>query len=205
LTGRDLDKNNSVSTRETILRVSARLFSEKGYDKVTIREIARAAGINSASIYYHFPSKANILTSLYGLYSEERIKESPNVDELLMMIETCPPHMVLLKTEFHFNEDIRDLLDQILVTASREICSNAESENFIRENIFSNIDNILRPIIQRMMDLKKIEPFALDTFLEVLSYYCYSAAVLNNSVFKHGVSEYRDCMSFLFSMIKPSG
>ena len=200
-----MDKDNTVSTRDTILRVAAKLFSESGYDKVTTREIAKATGINAASIYYHFPSKAAILTGLYDLYSEERIGANPDLDELLEMAETSPPFEVLMKTEFHFRQEIRELLDQILVVASRRICDDAESERFIRENIFDNITNILGPLLLRMQELKKIELFDVDTFLRVLSFYCYSAATLNNSVFRHDADMYRHCMSFLFSMIRPTG
>lgn len=51
-------------TKTEILKVSAKLFTEKGYDKTSTRDIARAISIASPSLYYHFKSKGDILMEL---------------------------------------------------------------------------------------------------------------------------------------------
>jgi len=196
-------KQNEISTKEKIMRAAAKMFSERGYTKVTTREIAKTVGINSASIYYHFSSKYEILKSLYKFYSDERRKECPDLNELLRLAETDPPHEVLMKSEYHYNEEMREMLDHILVTAAREFCADSESERFIRENIFDNITNILSPLLLRLIELKKIKPFDIDTFFKVMSYYCFSAAALNNSGLKQSIPEYQAGMSYLFSTITP--
>ncbi len=53
----DANKENS---RQKILDVAIQLFSKSGFSNVSIREIAAAAGIKSASLYYHFPNKQSI-------------------------------------------------------------------------------------------------------------------------------------------------
>ena len=53
------------NTRLQILDVSLRLFSERGFARTTVRDIARAAGITDAAIYYHFTSKRDLLASLF--------------------------------------------------------------------------------------------------------------------------------------------
>lgn len=45
------------ATREQILTVAARLFSERGYANTTLRQIAQQSGIQAGSIYYHFDGK----------------------------------------------------------------------------------------------------------------------------------------------------
>jgi AcrR family transcriptional regulator len=52
-------------TRERILDVSLDLFIEKGYDKTSLREIAEQLGVTKAALYYHFPSKQDILLALH--------------------------------------------------------------------------------------------------------------------------------------------
>ncbi len=51
-------------TRKQILDVSLRLFSERGFARTTVRDIAREAGITDAAIYYHFESKREVLEAL---------------------------------------------------------------------------------------------------------------------------------------------
>jgi AcrR family transcriptional regulator len=51
-------------TREQILDASLRLFSERGFARTSVRDIAQAAGITDAAIYYHFASKRDLFEAL---------------------------------------------------------------------------------------------------------------------------------------------
>jgi TetR/AcrR family transcriptional regulator len=43
--------------QEAILEAAVQLFSERGYDGVSMRSVAEAAGVSKANIYHHFASK----------------------------------------------------------------------------------------------------------------------------------------------------
>jgi AcrR family transcriptional regulator len=47
-------------TRAKILEVSTRLFLERGYDTVTVAEVAREAGVSSVTVFKHFPRKEDL-------------------------------------------------------------------------------------------------------------------------------------------------
>ena len=47
--------------RTRIREAAAKLFAEKGFENTTTRDIAGAAGINNASLYYYFDSKEQLL------------------------------------------------------------------------------------------------------------------------------------------------
>jgi TetR/AcrR family transcriptional regulator, cholesterol catabolism regulator len=53
--------NPSADTREILLRLAARSFATQGYTATTMRVIAEQAGIEAASIYYHFSSKEELV------------------------------------------------------------------------------------------------------------------------------------------------
>jgi len=42
-------------TRSRILEVANRLFLERGFDTVTVAEVARAAGVSTVTVFNHFP------------------------------------------------------------------------------------------------------------------------------------------------------
>ena len=52
------------SARDEILDAAAELFIEQGYAATSTRAIAMAVGMKQASLYYHFPSKEQILAEL---------------------------------------------------------------------------------------------------------------------------------------------
>jgi len=59
-----LENIESNEARERILNASIQLFSKKGYDATRVNEIADAASVNKALIYYYFKSKEEILDHL---------------------------------------------------------------------------------------------------------------------------------------------
>jgi len=50
-----------LATRQVILRAAAGVFRVRGFAATGMREIARAADLSTANLYYYFPSKADIL------------------------------------------------------------------------------------------------------------------------------------------------
>lgn len=53
--------STTLDTRENLLRLAARSFGTNGYTATTMRGIADQAGIEAASIYYHFASKEELV------------------------------------------------------------------------------------------------------------------------------------------------
>ena len=73
-------------TKQRILSESLRLFSENGYDAVSVAEIASAVGIKAPLLYNHYKSKRDIFDSILkkmseadGFYADEN--DMPNVDD----------------------------------------------------------------------------------------------------------------------------
>jgi TetR/AcrR family transcriptional regulator, cholesterol catabolism regulator len=61
-----------ITARKTeIINVAAKLFKEKGYNAVTMRDIAQAMNIKAASLYNHIKSKQEILVLIIIEIAEE--------------------------------------------------------------------------------------------------------------------------------------
>ncbi|KPM53578.1 TetR family transcriptional regulator [Frankia sp. R43] len=52
-------------TRQRILEATLHCVAEVGYARATIREIARAAGMTSGSLYHYFPNKAELVKETF--------------------------------------------------------------------------------------------------------------------------------------------
>lgn len=53
-----------ADTRARILDTASALFTEQGYDKTSLREIAERVGVTKAALYYYFPGKDDLLRAL---------------------------------------------------------------------------------------------------------------------------------------------
>jgi AcrR family transcriptional regulator len=65
-----------VNTREKILETAVKLFSEKGFNGTTTKEISELAGVNEALIFRYFSTKRD----LYSAIIERKIKEEPRLE-----------------------------------------------------------------------------------------------------------------------------
>jgi AcrR family transcriptional regulator len=58
-------RGSAPETRERILDIALELFTEQGYEKTSLRDIAERLGTTKAAIYYHFERKEDILLELH--------------------------------------------------------------------------------------------------------------------------------------------
>ncbi|GAB3487129.1 TetR/AcrR family transcriptional regulator [Amycolatopsis cihanbeyliensis] len=53
-----------TDTRENIQRIALELFTEQGYERTSLREIADRLGVTKAALYYHYRTKDDIILGL---------------------------------------------------------------------------------------------------------------------------------------------
>ena len=77
-------RNNESNRRDELLRVSAKLFREKGFDGTSIRDISSAAGMHSGSPFYHFKTKQDILVAVMEQGLAEGLRKTEEVIALAL-------------------------------------------------------------------------------------------------------------------------
>lgn len=71
-------------TRQLLLSSGLAAMAEKGYDAVTIDDIAKRAGANRATFYLHFPSKAQLVLALIEQINDAIVGvDDPRLRELV--------------------------------------------------------------------------------------------------------------------------
>ncbi len=87
------------NTKAKIFRIAARLFAEKGYNGVSMREISEQAKITKPTLYYYYGSKEGIYLALlnagltYGM---------GDIDEILGLNTSVKQKLVeIVKKRFH--------------------------------------------------------------------------------------------------------
>lgn len=68
-------KADTALTRTKLLDAAAQLFADKGFQAVSIREIALAAGVNSALVNYHFGSKQALFEEIIRIYTADHVAD----------------------------------------------------------------------------------------------------------------------------------
>ncbi len=58
------NRSDAVRNRELLIETARRLFSQEGVEKVSMNDLAKAAGVGKGTLYRHFPSKAQLCETL---------------------------------------------------------------------------------------------------------------------------------------------
>lgn len=97
-------------TKKMILKKALELFSESGYDAVSVGEIARAVGIKAPSLYNHFPSKQAIFDAIVEETSKEFEK---NTDEVAIHVQNSARDVTVFSqiTEDDLEEKVHQIFN----------------------------------------------------------------------------------------------
>lgn len=81
-----------LNRREDILSTAQILFTEKGFEKTTIDEIARHIGIGKGTVYLDFKNKDDILKAIIERYAMRMLDQQE-----LLIKDAKPPYLELLR------------------------------------------------------------------------------------------------------------
>ncbi|WP_433441588.1 TetR/AcrR family transcriptional regulator [Nonomuraea sp. CA-141351] len=110
-----LRERKKEQTRRRIAEVALRLFDERGYDAVTVNEIAEAAGVAKVTLFNYFPTKDCLVTEgvkddLAAIVAGRAEGRSP--------LEALREHYRALAAQGAGEVDVEALLTRVRVIAS---------------------------------------------------------------------------------------
>lgn len=69
-----LRERKKEQTRRSIAETARRLFTERGYDRVSVAEIAREAQVAEATVFNYFPTKEDLFYSRLEAFGDELVE-----------------------------------------------------------------------------------------------------------------------------------
>ena len=71
MTDPGLRERKKARTRQVIADAAARLFAQRGYERVAVADVARAAEVSEQTVYNYFPTKDQLVTDRDQLVQDE--------------------------------------------------------------------------------------------------------------------------------------
>ena len=100
-------------TRQRILDEALELFSAKGYDSVSVGEIAKAVGIKAPSLYNHFPSKQAIFDAIVESTAAQYAADTDKIDIHVQDVQKDVPIFAEITADALF-EKVRQIFEYSL-------------------------------------------------------------------------------------------
>jgi AcrR family transcriptional regulator len=145
-----------AGTHAAILGAARRVFARRGVDGTSVREVADAAGVNNAMIYYHFRDKTGLYRAVLSdsFTTLDRIWEHPIFQGNATVRQKIEKYIEEFIRFEHSNEDLRRILSIEFATCGRN-CT------WLANTFFSHGFEKLSTVLIKGMrsgELKKLDP-----------------------------------------------
>jgi AcrR family transcriptional regulator len=130
-------------TRRKLIRTAARLWSEQGFDAVTVEEICSAAGVGRTTFYLHFESKEQLLASLAGATGAGVTADLDDVGPEAPLDERLD---VFIRGVVRRMEDVPRSLAELVIHSMRVQLLNARASG--RANESTRFADLLRDVFR---------------------------------------------------------
>jgi TetR/AcrR family fatty acid metabolism transcriptional regulator len=98
-----LPSDNKIDRMQEILKAAEQVFAEKDFNKATVAEIAKSAGVADGTIYEYFENKEDILFSIAVNRFDSYLSEVSEAFEI-----RNPPKKLRRLIKFHFSSFLRE-------------------------------------------------------------------------------------------------
>ena len=175
----------TIDRKTEIIAIAAKLFKEKGFAAITMRDIAQALDIKAASLYNHIASKQEILVLIIIEIAEEFTNK---MNQIVNSQETAVQKLEKI-IELHIDITIRNPNELAALNNDWMHLTNHELTYFIkmREDYEQNFRKIVKSGIANQ-ELKNINPeviiFLMLSTLRTLYIWYGKKNTINEKVLK---------------------
>jgi AcrR family transcriptional regulator len=144
-------RGRGEETKQRILEEAIELISQKGYNGVSIRELARSVGIKESSIYNHYGSKDEILTSIFNLFTsgmEGTVLTEEEIDERISALS--PEEFWKVGTSRFMAATGDPRMEKISLIVFQEMFRDGRARDIALRELFSRQQELVELIFTKM-------------------------------------------------------
>lgn len=144
-------------TKEKIFDAAIDLFSERGFNGVPVRDIAKAAGIKESSIYGHFINKGDILNHILDYHHEGMLNKRVDIYSLESEINYMVPRDVVKLIFFNYGKQNDPRIDKTARIIFMEQYINAKAREFVQKYMLEEPVEYYQSLLELMRSKGKIK------------------------------------------------
>ncbi|WP_258725500.1 TetR/AcrR family transcriptional regulator [Cellulomonas sp. NS3] len=150
-----------AQTRQKLFAALSSLMADRGFDAITLADIASAAGIGRTAVYNHFPDKESLLVGFITHETEQYVatleRSLQDVEDPVEQLRTYVRAQAQLKRVYHLapGPDLRSVLSRA-------------TQQRVREHVHL-VEQILRRILTEGVESGAFPPQDVDTTVPLVN------------------------------------
>ena len=168
-------QEDSLATRKKILESAQRLFTRRGYERTSLSDIAKYAGVTRGAIYWHFENKEELLVNLMDFIDTEKFSiqllhdaADPAEPDPLSKLKTCIKSMV--------DEESNKFISSSLMSMIISIMNGSAGNDIVRAKVLEFIKarhELMNKILRNCIAKGQLPAnLAIATAAEHLAMFC---------------------------------
>jgi len=176
---------NFVGTKKKIFICATSLIKSKGFETVSIKDIADNVGITQSSVYNHFKSKQEILDTIYDFYRYHFLKDRPSLEDIDPILKNGSLVDIIRCVTYSFKEDcIRQMSDITAIVYYR--CSiDIEAKELVETLLINEGVTFVEAVFNRAVELGRLAPLdthAMAVFINSVKIYVFQIWIVDPSL-----------------------
>jgi len=157
----DLKYTEKENKKKIIIDAAERIFATKPFNEVTMRDIAKEAGISAGAIYRYFPDQQALFVEAFLLGAEDIINEmeiiiatskNPLKDTIYTFLNYLNKHDPYFRMMTHFMLDANlspDLIDKLneaerrLLDQFTKLFSSRSNARLLAHSLFASLNGVM--------------------------------------------------------------
>ena len=135
-----------------------------------MREIAKEVGIKESSIYNHYKSKEEILSSLFDYLALRLTNYRPKEEEIEKMLDYMSIEDVFKQLIINFGKSLNGNLDSIVRIVYAEQFRNERAKELMLENLIAEPSRFIGKVLKIMYSKNLIRDIDIDLIADEYNY-----------------------------------
>ena len=153
-----------VGTKKKIFENSIKLFTQKGYENVSINDIADSVGVWQSAVYNHFKSKQEILETIYEFYYHNYVTNRPSMEAFEAALQAGSTMDILTKGFiYEFNESVMEQMYDISKIIMQRMVTDAKATELFQKLLLEEGISFVEDGFRKAVAMGRLAPFDIHT------------------------------------------
>jgi len=154
-----------VGTKKGIFENSIKLFRQKGYENVSMNDIAKSVGIRQSAVYNHFSSKLEILDTIFGFFYHHWILNRPKNDYLETLLSNGSSAFDIITKGFIyvFEERILGQMSDVIKIIMQRMSTDSKATELFQKLLLEEGVFFVESGLEKAVDAGRFMPFNTHT------------------------------------------
>ena len=161
---------NFAGTKKKIFENAIKLFTQKGYENVSIHDIAESVGIRQSAVYNHFKSKQDIIETIYSYYYYNSISNRPSSGDIEEVLQTGSTVDIVTKGFiYEFDQSILGQMSDIIKIIMQRVTTDSKASELYKKLMLEEGVNFIETGLNRGVEIGRFSPFDTHTISVIIT------------------------------------